>query len=322
MDRFDRIFLLNNILQNSRRPVSHKQLQERLECSRATVTRTIEDLRDYLNAPIEYNRKANGYFYNQQAGEMFELPGLWFNATELQALLGMQQLLADLQPGLLGHSLEPLRKRLDEILGHQHVGGDELVRRIRILRMAARPVGEQFQNVASCLAGRKRLQIDYYNRSEDTTTQREVSPQRLTHYRDNWYLDGWCHLRSGLRTFALDAISGVVALDEEALEVSDSELDEHFASAYGIFAGRADKSALLLFSPERARWVSREQWHPEQQGRMLEDGSYELCIPYSQPSELIMDILKYGPDVEVLAPEGLRREVRQRLQAAAGRYDQ
>lgn len=320
MDRFDRIFLLNNILQSSRLPVSHKQLQEKLECSRATVTRTIEDLRDYLNAPIEYNRKANGYYYNQQSGEMFELPGLWFNATELQALLGMQQLLASVQPGLLDQSLEPLRKRLDEIIGHQHAGGDELVRRIRILRMAARPVGEQFQAVASVLAGRKRLQIDYYNRSDDSTTKREVSPQRLTHYRDNWYLDGWCHLRNGLRTFALDAINGVTPLDKEADEVSDAELDEHFASAYGIFAGQADKIAVLRFTPERARWVSREEWHPQQQGRMLDDGSYELQLPYSQSAELIMDILKYGPDVEVVAPEELRQQVGQRLLAAVERY--
>lgn len=320
MDRFDRIFQLNTLLQSARRPVSHKQLQERLECSRATVTRTIEDLRDFLNAPIEYDRKANGYFYNQAGGEMFELPGLWFNATELQALLGMQQLLASVQPGLLDRSLEPLRKRLDEILGHQHTGGDELVRRIRILRMAARPVGEQFQTVASGLAGRRRLQIRYYNRAADDDSQREVSPQRLTHYRDNWYLDGWCHLRNALRSFSLDAVKSVKVLDKRAKEVADERLDEHFGSSYGIFSGKAVETAVLHFSPERARWVAREEWHPQQQGRFLDNGSYELCIPYSDPRELIMDILKYGPEVEVVGPQALRQQVSQSLQAAAERY--
>jgi len=320
MDRFDRIFLLNNILQGSRRPVSHKQLQERLECSRATVTRTIEDLRDYLNAPIEYSRKANGYFYNPSAGEMFELPGLWFNASELQALLGMQQLLATAQPGLLEQTLEPLRKRLDEILGHQHAGGDELVSRIRILSMAARPVGEQFQVVASGLAGRRRLQIRYYNRAADDDSQREVSPQRLTHYRDNWYLDAWCHLRKGLRTFALDAIKEVAVLENKAREIGEAKLDDHFASAYGIFSGKAVETAVLRFTPERARWVAGEEWHPQQQGRFCEDGSYELAVPYGDPRELIMDILKYGADVEVLEPKALRQQVSQCLQAAAERY--
>ena len=66
--------------------------------------------------------------------------------------------------------------------------------------------------------------------------------------------------------------------------------------------------------------MADEQWYPEQQGRFLEDGSYELQIPYSVTHELVMDILKYGPDVEVVEPEGLREEVVARLQSALGRY--
>ncbi|HWQ40381.1 MAG TPA: WYL domain-containing protein, partial [Burkholderiales bacterium] len=36
--------------------------------------------------------------------------------------------------------------------------------------------------------------------------------------------------------------------------------------------------------------------------------------------ELVMDILKFGPDVEVLAPDALRARVAERLEAAARRY--
>ena len=76
----------------------------------------------------------------------------------------------------------------------------------------------------------------------------------------------------------------------------------------------------LRFTPERARWVASEQWHPQQEGRTLDDGSYELTIPYSDDRELIGDILRHGPDVDVLAPSGLRARVRERLQQAAARY--
>lgn len=320
MDRFDRIFRLNNILQNSRWPVSHKRLEEDLECSRATVTRTIEDLRDRLNAPLEYDRKANGYFYNQQVGQMFELPGLWFNASEIHALLGVQQLLANVQPGLLDHYLDPLRQRIDAVLQHEHAGSEDFVKRIRILRMAARPVGEWFQVVASALAQRKQLSIKYYGRSDNVVTQREVSPQRLINYRDNWYLDAWCHLRDDLRSFALDAIQSAQIMAANAKECSDEQLDENYASAYGIFSGKADKQAILRFMPECARWVSHEQWHPDQASCFLADGSYELRIPYCNASELIMDILKYGADVEVIAPDELRQQVVNRLQAALAIY--
>jgi len=74
---------------------------------------------------------------------------------------------------------------------------------------------------------------------------------------------------------------------------------------------------VLVFTAERARWAAEERWHPAQRGRFLGDGRFELRIPYGDPRELVMDILKYGPDVEVVAPEELRQLVAERLRAAA-----
>ena len=42
---------------------------------------------------------------------------------------------------------------------------------------------------------------------------------------------------------------------------------------------------------------------------MLSDGRFELRVPYSDSRELMMDVLKYGPDVEVVEPEALRAQV-------------
>lgn len=320
MDRFDRIFELNRLLQSARYPVSRRRIEEELECSRATVKRIIEDMRLYLNAPIVYDPEYNGYRYDQKDGAMYELPGLWFNASELQALVGVQQLLANVQPGLLDPLLKPLQKRIDELLRLQHAGSQGLAARIRILQMAARHVGAGFQIVAGALAQRQRLHLRYYSRASTEHSEREVSPQRLTYYRDNWYLDAWCHLREGLRTFALDAIDGARTLETAAIEVSEADLDAHYASSYGIFAGAPKGVAVLRFEPERARWVAKERWHRDQEGRFLEDGRYELRVPYSNAVELTMDILKYGPDVEVLAPTELREAVAERLAQAVVRY--
>ncbi|MGD8236669.1 MAG: WYL domain-containing protein, partial [Chromatiales bacterium] len=141
------------------------------------------------------------------------------------------------------------------------------------------------------------------------------------HYRDNWYLDAWCHLRKGLRTFALDSIESVEILDKPAKSLSKESLDEHYSSAYGIFSGKAREKAVLRFDAERARWVSKEQWHPHQVCQWHEDGSYVLTVPYNNPTELVMDILRHGHHVEVLEPKGLREQVVEeigRMQAIYG----
>lgn len=320
MDRFDRIFELNRILQAAHYPVSRQRLEQELECSRATVKRLIEEMRLYLNAPIVYDRKFNGYRYNPDEEGMYELPGLWFNASELYALLTVQQLLEGVQPGLLDSHLQPLRRKIDGLLNRRQGEGESISSRIRLIRAAARPAGPFFNALAGSLAARRRLHIAYYNRSRDNVSEREVSPQRLTHYRDNWYLDAWCHLRKGIRTFALDAIRQVRLLDQVALDVEETELEHHFADAYGIFSGSAKHQAIVRFTPRAARWVAQEEWHPKQQSRWLDDGRYELTLPYADPSELLMDLLKYGPDAEVVAPTSLRKAIQQRLQSALANY--
>jgi predicted DNA-binding transcriptional regulator YafY len=168
--------------------------------------------------------------------------------------------------------------------------------------------------------GRRKLKFDYRARSTDEGTTRTVSPQRLTHYRDNWYLDAWDHGRDGLRSFALDRMARAQVIEEIAENRDEAELNQHLASSYGIFSGAPKAWATLRFSPHAARWVADEHWHSQQQGQWLNDGRYELKVPYSNSRELLMDVLKYGPDAEVVAPISLREEMKIMLQLAVGAY--
>ncbi len=186
--------------------------------------------------------------------------------------------------------------------------------------MAGRGAGPCFNAATTALVQRKRLKIEYHGRIRGDVTDREISPQRLVHYRDNWYLDAWCHLRKDLRSVALERIRVAKVSSRAALDVPEAKLDEHFAAAYGIFAGSPKQMAVLRFTAERARWVADEQWHPRQAGRFLDDGRYELQVPYSDPRELVMDILKFGASVEVVAPEELRVLVAKELAAASSQY--
>jgi len=198
---------------------------------------------------------------------------------------------------------------------------DEIAQRIRIVPFAAKAYrSEHFQDLCQALLSRLRVDIDYYSRPGDSRSERRVSPQRLIYYRDNWYLDAWCHLRQGLRSFAIDAIKALQISSETAIEIDEAELNRELESGYGIFSGAATRTAVLRFKPQIARWVSRETWHPQQQAEYDEEGCYLLRIPYSQDTELIMDILKYGDEVEVLEPPGLRERVRLRIEAMHSLY--
>lgn len=319
MDKFDRIYDLHRCFAGRRTSLSIEDIGVRLECSKSTAYRLVELLRDRLGAPII--RTDGGFLYDRSNPKsIYELPGLWFTAAELQALLVFQRLLQSLEPGLLEEQLTPLRRRIDQLLSHRRLNLGGIDQRIRVLGAAARAAGHAFRSVASATLQRRRLRFRYHSRHKDELRERRVSPQRLVHYRDNWYLDAWDHDQDALRMFSLDRIENIAVGEEKAHDLPEAELDAVLASAYGIFSGEADKEAVLRFSAERARWVADEQWHPRQSGRFLEDGLYELRLPYRDSRELVMDVLRHGPEVEVVAPESLRWEVVDQLRRTMQRY--
>ena len=321
MDRLDRIYALHGILKARRYPVSRQQLADELDCAESTVYRVRNALISHFGAPVESEEGTGRLYYPRPEADNFELPGLWFNASELYALLAAQKLLADVQPGVIDEELAPLRERIDRILSHKRLGDGELARRIRILSIADRPIEPAiFRTLATALVERRRLTLYYRPRSNHRSGEREVSPQRLTRYRDNWYLDAWCHQREDLRSFAVDRIDNPKTLTEAAKDIEESALDRRLATAYGIFSGEPAAIAVLRFQPNRAEWIADETWHPQQEGRWLDDGSYELRIPYGDPTELVLDILRYGDEIEVVNPESLRTQVSNKLEKAAKKY--
>jgi predicted DNA-binding transcriptional regulator YafY len=317
----ERYYKIDQLLKD-RKVVSFATFIEVLDMSRAAVKRDLEYMRSRFNAPIEYNRGLNGYrFGRPRTGPRYELPGLWFNAAEIHALLSTLQLLSGLQPGLLDGQVSPVIERLRAILGSGDHSWEEVARRIKIFQPERRAgKAAHFSVIAAALLKRTRVWIRHYNRKDDRETEREISPQRLVHYRDNWYVDGYCHLREDLRSFAVDAIREAELREARAKEIPAAQLDEHLGSGYGIFAGRDVQWAELRFTSEAARWVSAQLWHPKQRARVEADGTYVLEIPYAHERELVMEILKFGAEVEVLAPESLRARVAGDLKRAAGRY--
>jgi len=326
-----RLYRIETLIR-ARGHVSFKTLLDELEVSPATLKRDLEYLRSRMGAPIEYDPFDNVYRFGAAVGaarvQKHELPGLWFDERELYSLLMAQQLLAGLDSdGLLSRHLQPLLDRIHQLLGSAGGGEDgeaaaqRLMKRVKVVSALRRPVPSRFfERVSAALLARKRLHLRYLTRGRREVSERDVSPQRLVHYRNTWYLDAWCHRADALRRFALDAIEEATVLDKAARDIAMKRVQAEMDAGYGIYAGGTQRWAVLVFDVQAAQWASREEWHPEQQGRWREDGRYELRLPYVDDTELVMDLLRQGEQVQVLAPPELVQAVRQRLAAAAARY--
>jgi len=214
--------LVIEMLIRNRGCVSFADLIGELGVSRATLKRDLEYLRARMDAPIVYDRFDNGYKLDadprDQRQVKHELPGVWFSEREIHALLTMHQLIQGLdEGGVLARHLQPLLDKLHGMLGASDANAKELMKRVKIMSTAHRPVASKhFELIGSALTRRQRVQMSYYVRTRKQHMQRTVSPQRLVHYRNTWYLDAWCHASDGLRRFALDAIREATLLEQRA----------------------------------------------------------------------------------------------------------
>jgi len=326
MDRTERFYKIELLLR-SRGCVGFDALRDELAVSPATLKRDLQYLRDRLNAPIVYDRYDNGYRFEAAAADSkaprHELPGVWFSEKEIHALLTMHQLLGGLDDdGVLSRHLQPMMDKLQGMLGADASEARELMRRVKVISTARRRVpSRHFELLGSALTQRKRVWLRYFKRSDRSVSEREVSPQRLVNHRNTWYLDAWCHASDGLRRFSLDAIQQARPLAAKARHVAVKDLEAELDAGYGIYGGGAKlKWASLVFNADAAQWVANEEWHPLQKSRWLDDGRYELQVPYSDPTELAMDILRHGDSVVVAGDKTLAAEIRQRLVKAAALY--
>ena len=322
MTKTARVYKIEMLIRN-RGHVSFQTLLDELEISPATLKRDLDYLKDRLGAPIVYDRYLNGYKFGEEfRGQKHELPGLWFNERELYSLLMAHQLLSELDSdGVISRHLQPLLDRIHQMLGTGEAEAKALLKRVKIIGSAKRPVSSQFfELIGEALLKRKRLHLRYLTRGRGEVGERDISPQRLVHYRNTWYVDAWCHTREKLLRFAIDAIEGAEALETKAKEIPLKQVQTEMDGGYGIYAGGKPHWATLVFEPQAAQWVSKEQWHPEQRAKWLEDGTFELAVPYTEETEILMDILRHGDQVRVVAPDSLVKAVRARLVAAADRY--
>lgn len=325
MNKTDRLHHVIALLR-ARRSITLAFLQEETGASRATLMRDLAWLRDKLGHPIHWEHESQTYRWTPEPGlsdAPQEIAGLWLKPSEVLALLTLQHLVADVQPGdLLHRHLQPLEKRLRDILQKEGLRDYvNLSKRIRIIGLGKREVPPQcFEAVGVALVERKRLSIRYQARGSGESSNRTVSPQRLIHYRSNWMLDAWCHERDELRSFSLDKISQPKIEDTPAIDLPEDDLDQTLGNGYGIFSGKDVQWATLRFTPERARWVAAEQWHPAQKGEWDSEGHWLLQIPYSDDRELVMDILRHTPEVEVLAPAELRERVLEKMREGVARW--
>jgi predicted DNA-binding transcriptional regulator YafY len=295
-----------------------RRLADQFECSVKTAQRTIETFRDRFGAPLEYDASRRGYCYEDPE---YRLPVTRLSEGELLALLVSRKLLADAAAGSLGDELGRVAARLGRLLA-QHVSSlldPETAFSFRWT--AVTPCsGDVFTKVVSALTTCRPLSFCYYSPHADACTLRTVEPHHLLNYQGAWHLVAWCRLRGDWRDFVLARVSQCEIEADPFPRRDRQQWMPFLETTFGIFHGGEPFEATIRFSQSVARWARGQTWHSAQRFSETDGGELDLILPVSHETEILMEILRYGSKVEVLAPNWLRRRVREEIEAMMKKY--
>ena len=183
------------------------------------------------------------------------------------------------------------------------------------------PLGTSFlDDIIEAMQKNVELQVDYQryeNEQEEYNLQEfHIQPYALKVFNRRWYLLGYIKEKHDLRTIALDRILDLKILSTSFELPEDFDARKYFANVVGIFVNNdlpVTKVMIRAYGTQaeylRSTPLHKSQTEGRSKYREFAEFTYRLCIT----PELISQLLAMGDTVEVLEPQKLREEMKERI---------
>lgn len=293
-----------------------KDLMEKFEISKRQAAREIENMRLFLNAPVEYCPTERGYYYSDDS---FELPASMVTEEEIISLIIAKRLSVTIPDEKRKKQLQSF---FDSLSSYFDLDLAELEKKISLKNLRYYRVAQDiFEPVLESLKRNCKLKITYRSVFTKEVSERVINPLHLILYMGNWHIIAYCEWKKGIRDFALSRIKQIEVMDESIDDrIKTVNIKENIDEAYGIFFEGTRKKVVLKFGERVADYVREQVWFPMQ--TIEETGACSLILTFyvTDYREIVREVLSFGSDVEVLEPESLKAIIRDHIQGLCRTY--
>ena len=296
-------------------------LADRLGCTPRTVYRDLEALQAG-GFPITTETRDNRSFWHILNASRQQVP-LAFSIPELMALYFGKDMLKTYRGTVFYDAIDSLLSKIKATLPNAYI---DYLDRIRD-RVDAGPAprkdytrfGPIIAELNRAIIDEKKIRMVYFSMGRQKESRRTVHPYRLRHVEDTLYLIGYCVLRKGVRTFAVDRIRKVTPSDDGFQIPEEFDMQAFLQDSFGIYQG-APVRVKIRFLESVAGYVRERIWHPSQHLSDQADGTLIFTATVAGIEEIGHWVLRWGAGAQVLEPAALRRTVGRHAAAMASHY--
>ena len=267
------------------RKLEKEDIDTNFEYAIRTFERDKKDILNLFGIVIQYDRKDKTYFIDEEEIEDQSV-------TRMIDAFSIHHALQE------GNKLSPsvfLEKR--KSLGTEHIHG-----------------------IIHAIQNSYILKFTHKKHWEDFTTQREVKPIAIKESQQRWYLVALDKKNDMVKTFGLDRISNLQITDAK-FKPFKFDVEKEFQHAFGVLTDETKQKIILKFSWQQGNYVKSFPLHQSQ--RIVEENKDSVLVEIAihPTNDIIMEILKQGSNVKVIAPISLQNEIKNRISAMTQLYN-
>lgn len=259
------------------RKLENEDIDTNFEYAVRTFERDKKDIQILFGISIEYNRKDKVYYIDEEEIEDQSV-------TRMMDAFSIHHALQE------GNKLSPsvfLEKR--KSLGTEHIHG-----------------------IIHAIQNGFILKFTHKKHWENFSTQREVKPIAIKESQQRWYLIAWDKKDEKIKTFGLDRISNLFITETKFKPISYN-VEKEYQHAFGVETYSPVQRIVLEFSWQQGNYIKSFPLHESQQV-LKENGKVVLIeIHIHTTNDIVMELLKYGSNVKVIAPVNLQNEIKTRI---------
>lgn len=180
------------------------------------------------------------------------------------------------------------------------------------------PRGNHYLNtIGTALRKHRLLRVTYSKFVDEEPYTALIEPYCLKAIRRRWYLLGKKQGESHSKLFALDRITELALTSDHFVPDATINPSTHFTHSFGIYVGSGEPEALVLRTTElQAKYLRTLPLHHTQTEPTPCEFHYRLRIT----PDLINDLMRYGTNIEVIAPDELRQAIMKRIEEMREMY--
>lgn len=288
-----------------------------------TIEKDIEDMRynvelGYL-APIEYNKKFKGYRYTDINYSIDKIP---LKADDLNALQFATSILSQFSHlSILKDFTGAVTKIMEAVNINRMVLENSDLDFIEFGKAEYVAGGPFLENLVLAIKDSLQVSFTYKKHGNSESKNYTLDPYLLKEYKNVWYVIGKDPSTSSIKTFGLDRIVNLEILKSTFEQSADFDKKKYFENAFGITSSYIEPEEVILkFSKKTGDYIKASPLHKSQRIVKEDPNECEVSLTVYPTIDLVMQLLSYGSDVEVIAPASLRNQIKLQLQSTLEKY--